>query len=81
MFNTLAIAATAGALCWPAVSFASADYTERASRTITVERLQPKPPLSAAPAKIATPYDGYFGPIYGLTSRTAPVFIGLGGKF
>ena len=81
MFKTLATAATIGALCWPVTSFASADYTERAPRTESVERIQSKPRLSAVPAKSTRTYNGYYGPINGPTSRPAPMFLGLGGKW
>jgi hypothetical protein len=53
MFKTFATAATVGMLCWPVMSFASPDYTERPSRTDSVASTQPKSLLSAVPAKSA----------------------------
>jgi hypothetical protein len=87
MFKILATAATAGALCWPVTSFASADYTERAPLTVSVERAQPKLRLSAAPRKSApvklvpvklAPVKSE-PPIARPTSLFAPLFLALGG--
>jgi hypothetical protein len=84
MFKTLAIATTVGALCWPITSCASPDYTERAPRTVSVERAQPKPRLSAAPAK-STPVKlapvKSEPPIARPTSLFAPLFLALGGTW
>ena len=81
MLKTLATAATVGALCWPVTSFASLDYAERAPLADSVERVQPKPRVTAVPAKSTSTYNGYYGPINGPTSRPTPMLLGLGGKW
>ena len=81
MFNTLAAAATVGVLCWPVVSFASPDYTDRALRTDPVASMPAKSLLGAVPAKSKSTYHGYYGPTDGSTNRPTPLFLGLGGKW
>jgi hypothetical protein len=86
MLKLLATAALTGALCWPVASFASADYTERAVQTVSVERLQPKSRLGAALAK---PTPDKSAPSKSAPVRAeaqfvwnplAPLFLALGGK-
>ena len=76
MYKSLATATIVGALFWPAAALASLDYTNRAPSIVSAKRIQP-----AAPATIAPTYYGYYGPINGPTSRPAPIFLGLGGKW
>ena len=84
MFKILATAATAGALCWPVTSFASPDYAQRVPRAVSVERAQPKPRLSAAPAKSVpvkiAPVKSK-PPIARPTSLFDPLFLVLGGTW
>jgi len=73
-YAAIAVAALSAALCWPVTSFASADYTDRALRNVSIERPQPTPRPSTAPVTSGPIYNGYYGPVI----RPASVF---GGKW
>jgi hypothetical protein len=56
-----------------------ADYTKPAPDVVAL--IQTKPPLRAVPATSRPTYNGYYGPMNGLTNRPAPLFLGLGGRW
>jgi hypothetical protein len=62
-YAAIAVAALSAALCWPAASFASADYTDRALRKDAIERTQPVARVNSVPAVAAPIYNGPYGPV------------------
>jgi hypothetical protein len=62
-YAAIAVAALSAALCWPVTSFASADYTDRALRNVSIELPQPKPRPSTVPVTSGPIFNGYYGPV------------------